>query len=243
MKRITCFIPFQNITQANVTVNNLKKESQVADIYLLKTPESSCESIEGCKIIETSSLKCTDCIKKIAEAADTDYSLIYTKYSELSFVLYAVDRMLTIADDTNAAMVYADYFNKADNTSKEMPLIDYQMGSLRDDFDFGSVLLYRTDSLKNAAARMDVDYNYGALYDLRLKVSQNGKLEHINEYLYYEIETDNRKSGEKIFDWSKYAPGISRISTDISPRHLSISRLLMIILSMRHQSSFRARTV
>jgi hypothetical protein len=201
MKRITCFIPFQNITQANVTVNNLKKESQVADIYLLKTPESSCESIEGCKIIETPSLKCTDCIKKIAEAADTDYSLIYTKYSELSFVLYAVDRMLTIADDTNAAMVYADYFNKADNTSKEMPLIDYQMGSLRDDFDFGSVLLYRTDSLKNAAARMDVDYNYGALYDLRLKVSQNGKLEHINEYLYYEIETDNRKSGEKIFDY------------------------------------------
>ena len=150
MKRITCFIPFQNITQANVTVNNLKKESQVADIYLLKTPESSCESIEGCKIIETPSLKCTDCIKKIAEAADTDYSLIYTKYSELSFVLYAVDRMLTIADDTNAAMVYADYFNKADNTSKEMPVIDYQMGSLRDDFDFGSVLLYRTDSLKNA---------------------------------------------------------------------------------------------
>jgi hypothetical protein len=109
--------------------------------------------------------------------------------------------MLTIADDTNAAMVYADYFNKADNTSKEMPLIDYQMGSLRDDFDFGSVLLYRTDSLKNAAARMDVDYDYGALYDLRLKVSQNGKLEHINEYLYYEIETDNRKSGEKIFDY------------------------------------------
>ena len=98
-------------------------------------------------------------------------------------------------------MVYADYFNKADNTSKEMPLIDYQMGSLRDDFDFGSVLLYRTDSLKNAAARMDVDYDYGALYDLRLKVSQNGKLEHINEYLYYEIETDNRKSGEKIFDY------------------------------------------
>ena len=90
MKRITCFIPFQNITQANVTVNNLKKESQVADIYLLKTPESSCESIEGCKIIETPSLKCTDCIKKIAEAADTDLWFIQNIQSWVSSCMLSI---------------------------------------------------------------------------------------------------------------------------------------------------------
>ncbi len=81
-------------------------------------------------------------------------------------------------------------------------MIDYQFGSLRDDFDFGSVLLFRTDAFKEAAARMNEDeYKFAGLYDLRLKVSQNESLVHINEYLYSEIEDDTRKSGEKIFDY------------------------------------------
>jgi hypothetical protein len=81
------------------------------------------------------------------------------------------------------------------------PVIDYQFGSLRDDFDFGSVLFYRSDAVKEAVSRMDIDYKFAAMYDLRLKVSQKGDLEHINEYLYYDVETDTRKSGEKIFDY------------------------------------------
>ncbi len=201
MNRITCFVPFHNIKQAQVTIDNLRKENEVAGICILKTPESTGETVSGCNVIETPSIQCTDCLKKIAQASNTEYTLLYTKYSELSFILFALERMLDIADDTQGAMIYADYFNKADGTSKEMPVIDYQFGALRDDFNFGSVLLYKTSALKEAVARMDTDYTFGALYDLRLKVSQKGSLEHINEYLYYEIETDNRKSGEKIFDY------------------------------------------
>ena len=201
MKRITCFIPFQNFTQAKVTVENLQREDEVAEIYLLKTPDSPDGDILGCKTIETPSPKSTDCIRQIASASHTDFTLIYTKSSQLSFVLFAVERMLAIADDTHASLVYADHFNQTDGSLTEAPVIDYQLGALRDDFDFGSVLLYRTDAVKQAAGRMDVDYQFGALYDLRLKVSQQGSLEHINEYLYYEIETDTRKSGEKIFDY------------------------------------------
>ncbi|MFR0836923.1 MAG: glycosyltransferase family 2 protein, partial [Barnesiella sp.] len=74
-------------------------------------------------------------------------------------------------------------------------------GSLRDDFNFGSVLLYRTDALKEAVSRMKTDYEFAGLYDLRLKVSQKASLVHINEYLYSEVENDTRKSGEKIFDY------------------------------------------
>ena len=81
------------------------------------------------------------------------------------------------------------------------PVIDYQQGSLRDDFDFGSVLLLRTAALKEAAARMKADYRFAGLYDLRLKLSQRGELVHINEYLYTEVENDTRRSGEKIFDY------------------------------------------
>ena len=201
MKRINCFIPFQSAGQVSVTIRNLKKENEVNKIFLLKTEESSDEQVEGCEVISVQSLKSTDCIKKIAAVSDADYSLIYTKFTELSFGLFAIERFLNIADDTSAAMVYADHFNEAGGLRTEAPVIDYQLGALRDDFDFGSVLLYRSDAIKEAVSRMDTAYQYGGLYDLRLKVSQKGALEHINEYLYYEIETDNRKSGEKIFDY------------------------------------------
>lgn len=201
MKRINCFIPFLSAEQVKDTVNNLQKEEEINRIFLLKTSDSTDEVIPGCEIIETTSTKSTDCIKKIADASDTDFSLIYTKHTKLSFGLFALERFINIAEDSAAAMVYADHFNEAGGVRTESPVIDYQFGALRDDFDFGSVLLYRSCALKEAASRMNEEYEYGALYDLRLKVSQKGSLEHINEYLYYEIETDNRKSGEKIFDY------------------------------------------
>lgn len=201
MKRIDCFVPFQDNDQVKVTVENLLKEEEVSKVYLLRTEGAGEVGISGCEVIEVPSLKCTEAVKKIAAAAEAPYSIIYTKYTELSFGLFAVERMLAIADDTGAAMTYADHFNEAGGVRAFAPVIDYQFGSLRDDFDFGSVLLYRTSALKEAAARMDVDYQFAGLYDLRLKVSQKGELEHINEYLYYEVERDNRKSGEKIFDY------------------------------------------
>ena len=127
--------------------------------------------------------------------------MIYTKTTKLSFGEFSLERFLSVAEDTSAAMVYSDHFKEMDGVRSFAPVIDCQQGSLRDDFDFGSVMIFRTSSLKEAVARMDVDYEYAGLYDLRLKVSQQGTLVHINEYLYYEIETDTRKSGEKLFDY------------------------------------------
>ncbi len=110
--------------------------------------------------------------------------------------------MLRIAEDSSAGMLYADYYAMVDGTKKNHPVIDYQEGSLRDDFNFGSLLVYRAQALKDAAGKMSgTDYRYAGLYDLRLKVSQAHPLVHINEYLYTEIEEDTRKSGEKIFDY------------------------------------------
>ena len=136
-------------------------------------------------------------IRKIAADADKDYTIIYTRPTELKFVNWGLDRMVQIADDTDAAMVYSDHFNG----EEPAPVIDYQEGSLRDDFDFGGVQMYRTSVLKQAVAGMDTDYEFAGLYDLRLRVSRLGKLLHINEFLYYELDTDKRDSGEKIFDY------------------------------------------
>lgn len=201
MKRIDCFVPFQDENQVKVTVEGLLREAEVSKVYLLRTEGADAAAIPGCEVIDVPSLKCTEAVKKIAAAAEAPYSLVYTKYTELSFGLFAMERMLSVAEDSGAAMVYADHFNEEGGNRSFAPVIDYQFGSLRDDFDFGSVLLYDTKALKEAASRMDRDYKFAALYDLRLKVSQKGALEHINEYLYYEVERDNRKSGEKIFDY------------------------------------------
>ena len=112
--------------------------------------------------------------------------------------LFALDRMIAVAEDTKADMLYADHYEVVDGQRKKHPVIDCQKGALRDDFDFGSVLVFRTASFRRAVRSMEADYEWGALYDLRLRMK---KIVHINEYLYTEIETDTRKSGEKQFDY------------------------------------------
>lgn len=185
MRRIDCFIPFESDEQIALTMTNLKSEKEVANVIP----------------IDASSFKSTSSMRLIASRAEAPFVLIYTKMTDLSFGSFALERFLSIAEDTQAAMVYSDHIKEMAGKRVFAPVIDCQEGALRDDFDFGSVLLFRTSALKEAVSRMDVDYQYAGLYDLRLKVSQKGKLVHLSEYLYYEIETDTRKSGEKIFDY------------------------------------------
>ena len=143
----------------------------------------------------------TKAIKEIAEKANEQYTMICLK-PDIEWVYLGQERMVQVLEMTGATMVYADRFHKVQGTKSweisEAPVIDYQIGALRDDFDFGAVLLWDTAKLKALVAQMDTDYEFAGLYDLRLRAE---KLEHIPEYLYYEVETDTRKSGEKLFDY------------------------------------------
>jgi len=199
-KCVNCFIPYESKAQVEQTVSGLKETALVNKIYLLAT-DKNIEPVEGCEIIHIDSLKSIVSIKKIATLATEKYSLIYTKQSSLILGMFALERMVKIANDTCAAMIYADCFQVLQGVKKQAPVITYQKGSLRDDFNFGSVLVYNSNALKEAAESMDTNYIYAGLYDLRLKVSQKGELVHVNEYLYTEVELDTRKSGEKIFDY------------------------------------------
>ena len=145
----------------------------------------------------------TEALRKIAKTVGGTYFILYTKPHPLQMGEFAVERMTAVADDMSADMVYADHYELvAEEDGKEVrrkhPLIECQKGALRNDFDFGSVLLFRTSSFKAAVDAMDNDWNWGALYDLRLRMD---RIVHINEYLYTEVETDLRKSGEKQFDY------------------------------------------
>lgn len=118
----------------------------------------------------------------IATYSDASYTLLYTKYTSLELGLFALERMIHIAEDSAAGMVYADHYQVTEGKQSNAPVIDYQFGSLRDDFNFGSVLLFKASALKEAAKRMKSDYDFAGFYDLRLKLSQKYPLVHINEY-------------------------------------------------------------
>ena len=139
----------------------------------------------------------TKAIKEIAEKSSEKYTMICLK-PEIQWVYLGQERMIQVLEMSSATMVYADHFAKINDVVTEAPVIDYQIGALRDDFDFGAVMLWDTAKLKALVAQMDTEYEFAGLYDLRLRAE---KLEHIPEYLYYEVETDTRKSGEKLFDY------------------------------------------
>lgn len=151
----------------------------------------------------------TQAIRDIAQQANSPYTMICLK-PDIEWVYLGQERMIQVLEMTGATMVYADHFAKINDVVTEAPVIDYQIGALRDDFDFGAVMLWDTDKLKAIVAQMDTDYEFAGLYDLRLRATEKksyivnrqiANLIHIPEYLYYEVETDTRKSGEKLFDY------------------------------------------
>lgn len=149
--------------------------------------------------ISPTSLSNTSALKSFV--FDSEYILIYTKPTLLRLGQFSLERMYHIARSTQAAMVYADHFTQKEDQLLAHPLNDYQQGSLRDDFDFGSLFLIPQTLFRKAVQEMTGEYLGAGLYDLRLRLSRMGELVHINEYLYTEIETDLRKSGEKQFDY------------------------------------------
>ena len=199
MKKISCFLPYAGKEEVEKTVAGLQATGLVKEVFLITT-DANPEELPGCKIIRTEYPFSSMMIQTMAHAAEADYALLYTKETTLEMGMFALERMIHILEDSKAGMVYADHYQIADGKQSNAPVIDYQFGSLRDDFNFGSVLLFNTKKLKEAAGKMKSEYHFAGLYDLRLKLSQLSELVHINEYLYSEIENDNRKSGEKIFD-------------------------------------------
>lgn len=199
-KTIHCFLPYGDSVSASATVKGLKQSPTVKHITFLVT-EDAYDIPEGCDTLKIDSLKSTSTVRSIAEHADGDYLLLYTKENALEPGYFALERFMKIATDSNAGMLYSDSYTIAEGVKKNAPVIDCQLGSLRDDFDFGSVLVFKTSDFKKAASGMNKDYKAAGLYDMRLRISRIAKIVHINEYLYSDITLDNRKTGEKMFDY------------------------------------------
>ncbi len=201
-KKITSFLPFSDKESLDFTIKSLKDSGVMADIVILTGFDSEPEfQYPGVKYLKSEGFASTVSVKKMAETAATEYVLVYSKTFPLDMGKFAISRMIQVCENMNAGIVYSDYFENRNNQLLPHPLIDYQEGSLRDDFNFGSVVLYKTSAFKNACKTMDDEYRYAGLYDLRLKISKEHQIVHLPEMLYTEIEHDTRKSGEKQFDY------------------------------------------
>jgi hypothetical protein len=200
MKKITCFIPYGTQEETLATVSELRKTDLVAQIYVICSTEQTCQ-VDGAEVLQSGPITQGRTVKRIAALANTPYTLIYLRAGILKLGQLATERFAQIADDTQSGMVYSNYLAIKGGKIENQPVIDYQEGSLRDDFNFGSVLFYRTELFKKAAESVPEEYTFAGLYSIRLAVSVYSELFRIPEYLYTEHESDLRKSGEKIFDY------------------------------------------
>lgn len=201
---IDCFVKFSSIEQARMIAAQLLDSELVCSVDFLvtgKVDPAWGEELYNCGFIGIDSINSSATMRMIASAASSRYTMLYTKDDELMLGYKAIERLVRLAHDSGAGMLYSDHYHIKNGVRAKAPVIDYQMGSLRDEFDFGSVLLFNTAALKESALRLSGDYKAAGLYDLRLKLSQKYVLEHINEYLYTDVERDLRTSGEKIYDY------------------------------------------
>ena len=203
-EKIDLFLPFEALEKGEETLLELHENKTVQHINLLVSSDfaSQHQVPEGCTFVVIDRMESSNTVMSIAENTDADYLLLCTRMASVRWGLYALERFLRTADDMGAVMVYSDHYSLEEGALTKHPAIDYQAGSLRDDFDFGSLWLIKSQALLDYVAQTDrVDYQYAGLYDLRLYLSRKGEIFHLNEYLYTEAELDTRKSGEKQFDY------------------------------------------
>ena len=203
-QKIDLFLPCEDLDVAQKALLELHDNKTVQHINLLVSADfaASHQVPDGCTFIVVDRLESSNTVSSIAENTDADYVIICTKATPIRWGLYALERFLRTADDTGAVMVYSDHYSVQEGKLEKHPVIDYQAGSLRDDFDFGSLWLVKAQNLLDYAAQQDrQEYQFAGLYDLRLYLSRVGEIFHINEFLYTEDELDTRKSGEKQFDY------------------------------------------
>ena len=199
--KINCFLPYSIPGLWDETLKELQGSSLVNRIYLLGKEEPG-DMEPGCGFIRTDGAFSTETIRKIAEYSDgADYTMLFTRELRIHFGMLALERFLELASGSGAAMLYSDYFDLVDGKLSGHPVIDYQPGSLRDDFEFGPVLFFDSQVFIQAVGAIEESLSHAGLYQLRLRVSQHLLPLRVPEYLYSAEPFDTRVSGKKMFDY------------------------------------------
>lgn len=192
---IPCLVEENTLQQ----LRSLTALPAVENVFLMNRELCTEPLPQKIKTLLVESLVADDAFLKIATAATSEFVIFFS--NGLPRMESSCLERFVSSVPHDASMAYADYYKIINGEKCEAPTIDYQPGSLRNDFDFGSLLLFRTSALKEYAASTSPEYSYAGLYRLRLAMSRLGKIFHYKEFLYTEQELDTRKSGEKQFDY------------------------------------------
>lgn len=203
-QKIDCFISFCGTLETQHTISQLKFSELVQSIFVLSNKNIE---MEGAETLLVNHPNATKSIELIARKATAGFVMVATQPSSPGLGQFAMERMLQLAESSQASMLYADYFELTVGVRSNHPVIDYQQGSLRDDFNFGPVQLFRREVLEKFVSEKHPNYQHAGFYSLRLLASRMGGIIRVPEFLFSMTETDTRQSGEKQFD---YVSGTAR---------------------------------
>jgi hypothetical protein len=157
--------------------------------------------IPKCHLIAAASMLSHETLGKIIDEIQTTHLLLLSETHRISLEPQALDRLLGAAETTKAGLVYSDFYDENERGKLLHPLIDYQPGSVRDDFDFGATILFSADAVRGALRKYGAipEVKFAGLYDLRLKVSIDHAIGHLKEPLYRMRKADEPSRGETLF--------------------------------------------
>jgi hypothetical protein len=183
-----------------ISLTNLRKHPLVEGVFQCSTTKRPTTTAAS-GAFEADSLYSSGLIRRIIAGSRSDYLLFILPGEKLHWNVRAFERLIHTASDTAAGLVFSDYRDQENSGLSDHPLIDYQAGSIRDNFDFGGAFLVSRSAAQQAIANADSQLEWGALYDLRLRISESAPIIHLPEYLYTKVKSDLRASGERVFDY------------------------------------------
>ena len=141
-------------------------------------------------------------VKETLEACRNQYILLNLTGREVTITDDAAERMKQFAESSGAGMVYSDYVKTMGaDAIAPAPLIDIQAGSLRDDFDFGALVLLTPAAIEAVLSFQGQEFKTAGFYQMRLAIQRSLPIVRMPQPLYTIAETDFRTSGQKQFDY------------------------------------------
>ena len=180
---VTVFIPHTNLKENEKTIKRFQVLPLVKEVIIISTDEKI-KSFENARFIFSQNRNGSQTVKLMSDYSSTEFTVFLPEGKSIIPGQFFLERFFQVAKNTNASLLYSDYYEREKGKISQHPVIDYQEGSLRDDFDFGQLLFIKTDLLKKIVNNDESDFKFAGIYNLRLKLSQLGSILRIPEYLY-----------------------------------------------------------
>lgn len=212
-KQITLFLPYNNNRYVNENINLFKSIPQVKKIFLISNTSQIVNDLDY-PVIQTDILTSTSFLKQISEKVKTNYILFVTEANPLELNAASINNFVQIAESSESGLVYSDFIEKINDKEEIHPLINYQPGSLRDNFEFGPLLFFNSSTFKSSIMEL-TDYKYAGLYSLRLSIFRNKNITRIDEPLYTIIKTSIKNADEKTNQFSYVDPANRNVQQEM----------------------------